>query len=180
MSAKRENLLGKKFGNLTVIAESEPRLRISGTKTHYWLCICTCGTQKEIQAQKLKNGQSSCGCIRKNKLSFGEAFLNKLFYNYKKDAKKREFCFNLTKSKFLQLVKRECFYCGESPTVRQKTQNFNGIVPVNGIDRIDPTVGYTIANVVSCCPTCNVAKSDMTLQEFKAWVRRVYSLFGRM
>ncbi len=179
MSIKRENLLGKKFGNLTVIAEAKSRLRVSGTKTHYWVCVCGCGRQKEIQAQKLKNGQISCGCVRKGKLPFGQAFLNKMLYNYKKDAKKRGLTFELKKSKFLHLIKQACYYCGESPTIRQKNQNFNGVVAVNGIDRVDPTEGYIQSNVVSCCPICNVAKSDMTSQEFKSWILRVYSLFGK-
>lgn len=180
MSIKRENLLGIKFGNLTVIAEAGVKKRISGTNTYYWLCQCVCGNKKEIQAQKLKNGQKSCGCIRKGKLPFGEAFLNKLFYNYKKDAKNRGFKFQLKKSTFLKLVQQACYYCGEYPAVRQKTQNFNGVMAVNGIDRIDPKLGYVTDNVVSCCPTCNVAKSDMTTQEFKTWILKIYSVFGKI
>lgn len=179
MSAKRQNLIGKKFGNLTVIGESRPRLRKSGTKTYYWLCSCTCGVKKEIQAQKLKSGQKSCGCTRKTKLPFGQAFLNKLFYNYKKDAKIRGFNFKLTKSNFFELVKMDCYYCGQPPAIRQKTQNFNGVVAVNGVDRVNPKLGYDINNVVTCCPTCNIAKSDMSLEEFRSWILKIYSVFGK-
>lgn len=177
MSLKRENLLGKRFGKLTVISEAPSRIRTSGSKTYYWNCVCDCGSEKAIQAQKLKSGQQSCGCVRKSKLPFGESFLNKLLYNYKKDAKQRGFSFCLSKKVFLKLVKNCCVYCGEPPSIRQKQQNFNGIVAVNGIDRVNPKLGYIITNVVPCCPKCNVAKSDMTVEEFRLWITKVYKFF---
>lgn len=42
-----------------------------------------------------------------------------------------------------------------------------------GIDRVDPSKGYTPENCVSCCMRCNRFKNDMTLEEFYAWVQRV-------
>lgn len=44
----------------------------------------------------------------------------------------------------------------------------------NGIDRIDSLRGYEPDNCAPCCPTCNIAKSNMGLDAFKAWVERVY------
>jgi hypothetical protein len=35
-------------------------------------------------------------------------------------------------------------------------------------------VGYTIENVVPCCKRCNQAKSDQSVVDFLAWIRRVY------
>lgn len=34
---------------------------------------------------------------------------------------------------------------------------------------------YTIANVVPACIICNRAKSEMTLEEFQVWAKRVVS-----
>ncbi len=59
--ANKENLLGRKFGRLTVIAESEKR-----GKHPYWLTRCDCGKEKEISATHLKSGKiRSCGCLQK-------------------------------------------------------------------------------------------------------------------
>lgn len=59
---QKEDLVGQKFGQLTVLSESPRRMagRIS------WNCLCTCGNQKIITSQALKSGKTkSCGCLRK-------------------------------------------------------------------------------------------------------------------
>ena len=57
---KLEDLTGKQFGRLTVI-ERAPN---NGKRT-MWLCRCSCGTEKIINAHKLKSGNTvSCGCRR--------------------------------------------------------------------------------------------------------------------
>lgn len=48
-----ENLDGQKFGEWTVIKD---------TKRHYVLCRCSCGTEREVLKQALKDGRTkSCG-----------------------------------------------------------------------------------------------------------------------
>jgi len=44
----------------------------------------------------------------------------------------------------------------------------------NGIDRVDPTKGYTPENTVSCCSRCNYAKHEMTLSEYRDWLKKSY------
>jgi hypothetical protein len=46
------------------------------------------------------------------------------------------------------------------------------------VDRLDSSCGYTLDNVVTCCTICNVAKSAMTVEEFKQWVLRVAMHWG--
>lgn len=46
---------------------------------------------------------------------------------------------------------------------------------VNGIDRVDNTQGYTLANAVPCCKRCNQLKSDMQLKEFLSQIERILS-----
>jgi transposase-like protein len=56
----KDNLTGKKFGKLTVLQLSEK----SKHNTRRWKCICECGTEKVIEGQSLKNGNTkSCGCL---------------------------------------------------------------------------------------------------------------------
>lgn len=60
---KKTNLLGKRFGRLTVIAPAEPR-----NGRTYWLCRCDCGKEKIFLSGNLVDGKSkSCGCV-----SFGK------------------------------------------------------------------------------------------------------------
>jgi hypothetical protein len=54
------NLIGHKFGRLTVISFNEKR---DGHMT-YWNCECSCGNKKIISRSSLKSGRSnSCGCL---------------------------------------------------------------------------------------------------------------------
>lgn len=56
---KRDNLEGKTFGRLTVTDKYKTK-----NKTTYWLCKCTCGNLKWIDAKSLKLGETrSCGCL---------------------------------------------------------------------------------------------------------------------
>lgn len=51
---------------------------------------------------------------------------------------------------------------------------------INGIDRVDNTKGYSIDNCVAACRRCNVAKADMTPDQFREWVLRVAAHFGHL
>lgn len=53
-----ENLVGKKFGRLTVLQ----RIPNIGNHTAY-ICQCSCGKQTSIKAAYLKDGTQSCGCL---------------------------------------------------------------------------------------------------------------------
>ena len=57
---KKIELVGKKFGRLTVISLScavKGRLK--------WICECECGQSKEVDGAYLRNGTTrSCGCLR--------------------------------------------------------------------------------------------------------------------
>ena len=44
----------------------------------------------------------------------------------------------------------------------------------NGVDRVNNGFGYEEGNAVPCCRTCNVAKRDMAVEDFLAWIKRAY------
>lgn len=59
----KENLLGKKFGRLTVIRDYGR----SENRSVIWLCKCECGNTHKVSTGKLKNGSvKSCGCLRRD------------------------------------------------------------------------------------------------------------------
>lgn len=60
---KREDMIGKKFGRLTVVG-------FHGVKNHHaqWLCQCECGLTTLSYAYQLNSGKKqSCGCLRTEK-----------------------------------------------------------------------------------------------------------------
>lgn len=56
------DLTGKRFGRLVVIGRADNK----GKET-YWKCKCDCGSIKEINGNRLRNGRTkSCGCLKRN------------------------------------------------------------------------------------------------------------------
>ena len=59
-----KNLLGERFGRLTVIGKAE-----NANEHVMWTCQCDCGSMSKVSSQSLRSGNSSsCGCIRKEML----------------------------------------------------------------------------------------------------------------
>lgn len=60
---KLKNLIGKKFGKLTVIERAESRITPKGQIKSVWKCLCDCGNEIEVLASNLVRGNTkSCGC----------------------------------------------------------------------------------------------------------------------
>ena len=65
---EKENIIGKRYGRLTVIEDVGVRQIPSGTKRHQFLCLCDCGNYKKIDRNKLVcNATKSCGCLSRSK-----------------------------------------------------------------------------------------------------------------
>lgn len=57
------NLAGQKFGRLTAIEKVERR-----GKNTFWRCLCECGNECIVSADKLKSGHTtSCGCYQRER-----------------------------------------------------------------------------------------------------------------
>ena len=60
MGRKAINLIGQRFGKLTVVGRDYSQ---SGAGRHArWICKCDCGNTKSILSTSLRGGQQSCGC----------------------------------------------------------------------------------------------------------------------
>lgn len=95
---------------------------------------------------------------------------------YKNNAKVANRVFELSEDEFVDLVLSDCYYCGAKPGESRSHQHFSkNSLPVNGIDRIDSSGGYTRENARSCCPRCNVAKSVHSEDDFIAMCHTVAS-----
>lgn len=175
------DLIGKKFGRLTVVKRSiDSKWRQS--RQARWLCKCECGKEKIINGSNLRAGYTkSCGCLSKevvgkrSRLAPGLSNMRNLITAYKYGAKKRGLEYKLTEEQFFEITQKDCYYCGKKPSNSYNRKEQNGEYIYNGIDRVNNDEGYTIENSVPCCHTCNRAKEKLTLQEFKDWIKIVYN-----
>jgi len=92
--------------------------------------------------------------------------LTNLLWNYRNSAKKRELSFELTEEQFRDLTKQNCWYCGAKPTQQMIHNSVKDFYLYNGIDRIDNSKGYTLANSLPCCGRCNRMKSSLSAEDF--------------
>lgn len=191
MSIPRKNLIGKKFGLLTVIAHAEVKNRNS-----YWSVECECGTTKNVRGSDLeKQNIKSCGCMRhvwldeaQKKRDYGRkrspylATAWKVFRGTSPSYNDGD----LTFDEFLALSQLPCFYCGEIAS--NKTNKFEsakkrgegasskaiseGTFIYNGLDRLHSDKPHNKNNVVPCCKHCNRAKLAMTPAKFKIWLKQ--------
>lgn len=64
MDKVRKNLVGEKFGRLTVLSPDEDYISHDGHHYAKWLCKCDCGSVISVRGDSLKNGRTkSCGCL---------------------------------------------------------------------------------------------------------------------
>jgi hypothetical protein len=65
--SKLINLVGMKFGRLTVIERTDkPKTVNSERHEAYWLCVCECGKNTVVKGAALRQGLiKSCGCLLK-------------------------------------------------------------------------------------------------------------------
>ena len=164
------DLVGKRFGNLLVIE----RNRRKGVRGAYWLCACDCGKKTSACGGHLRDGtRKSCGCIQYSRVIPSSIRLIMSWYIAKSKARGREFSLNL--EEFSRLIQGNCYYCNIGPSSERRSQKTKKVVFLyNGIDRIDSSKGYTVDNCVTACRYCNQAKSNLTLQEFKDHIERIY------
>lgn len=179
-----KNLVGEKFLRLTVINYSHHIYKIRKQdgrkyKVKYWRCLCICGNEKIVEQFDLLSGDTrSCGCLFKethtkivddniphNRLNPGEASFNALLASYKRNAKKRNREFLITKEQFKLLTSSNCHYCGAKPSRKYAASHSFGFYLYNGIDRRDNSIGYTKGNCVTCCGFCNKLKSNLLTQD---------------
>ena len=181
MPANRIDVLGKKFGQLTVLEVTGQRNKANSP---LYRCRCSCGNTVLRAATKLL-GSANPACLDcqkphnygKPRTAQGESGFNSLYGNYRKGAERRQLAFELTKWEFRELTVQNCIYCGERPCLikygSHGLMKEHGAYTYNGIDRINSDKGYTKENSVTCCHVCNMMKSDLTREDFILQMKRI-------
>lgn len=63
------NLIGQRFGRLTVIERLDDHKSPNGRTTTMWLCECDCGNHVKVSRNSLRSGHvKSCGCYQKDRV----------------------------------------------------------------------------------------------------------------
>lgn len=199
-----QDFTGQQIGFLKIIKRLEDNLIKPNDKIRWEAqCICsTIVNVSSRQLRRAPN--RSCGCQWRIHAPLAKrdpkhTNINNLYSNYVKEAdgtrirknnRKRLIGWALTKEQFCILIFGNCHYCGIEPNrehnVFKRTRykkarskeaqkrHEDGKIFVHGIDRIDPTRGYSIDNCVSCCTDCNYGKHTKTTEEFLTWINRVH------
>lgn len=170
---KRMEIIGRKFGKLTVLKYSHT---FNGASQ--WICQCECGNIKTCDGGNIKDGiTKSCGCL--SHLPYGNASFNLLYRQYRDRAKKRNIAFELSIDEFKYITQLNCHYCNIEPQQAVPTGNEirermmkSGQYTHNGIDRMDNRFGYTYINSLPCCSICNRAKNTMEYIKFQEYINR--------
>lgn len=183
--SRTKDLSGQKFKRL-VVERLDHRKESSGLA--YWRCLCDCGNVTVVRHAALTSGTcGSCGCLQKElassiilkeikrrTLQSGHAARNNLFLTYQNGAKRRGLEFSISVEEFLVLTEGVCRYCGTTPKQVYQRKRSNGSYTYNGVDRLNNNIGYVSDNCVSCCHSCNRAKSSMKEEEFLSLIKAIY------
>ena len=178
------DLVGQKYGRLTVISNAPTRRAVTGYTHRYWLCLCECGTKKEISVGDLRSGNTnSCGCLLKEtrskngraRATHGETHREggkhggTLRWNLWRAALERSRKSNLPFDlKLVDVVVPP--YC---PVLGIPIFKVGGRQSDNSpsLDKLIPELGYVKGNVYVISFRANKLKGDATLEEMKAVVR---------
>lgn len=144
----------------------------------YYKCQCSlCNTTSIVSSERLKHNKHCKNCYSPGKSPLIQSQINFVRYGYKLGANKRNLKFLLTDEEFKEIIYKNCFYCGSEPIHKNpaNTKILEGSFKINGIDRVNPKLGYIKSNCVPCCSNCNEMKMDRTLEEFKNQVSKIHN-----
>jgi hypothetical protein len=118
-----------------------------------WRVRClNCEVERDSTRSNFLTGYACRNC---SLLPKGQAGLNRLYRQYKRQAKDRDF--QLTLEELKELTSAKCHYCDCEPQQRLHGNSPNswGEYVYNGVDRINNDIGYVKSNCVPCCWRCN-------------------------
>lgn len=177
-AANRIDLLGKKFGKLTVIAEAPTK-----NKQARWLCSCECGNTKVIIGSKLRRGETkSCGCLRTYPYRWqGCGDINGTYWNTLKQRrnkhKKKTFTITIQQAWEKYLAQDgKCAISGVPITLAKHYYHNKGHQnQTASLDRIDSSQGYTPENTQWVHIQVNLMKHVLSQDKFIEWCKVIVS-----
>lgn len=167
--AKDSDMIGRKFGRLTVIARAGSK-KGNGFSRKLWECVCDCGTHKILPTKLLTSGNvRSCGCLKEeiNKKPKLEAATREEHIRLRKvwnSIKQR--CYNPNSQEYRSYGGRGIKMCDEwrnSSKVFIEWALNNGYSIGLDVDRIDNNGNYEPSNCQFLTRSENVLKEKRKL-----------------
>ena len=170
------DLVGQRFGPLVVTGRD---FYIQAATVH-WICKCDCGktctkSGHQLVHQPIKSCSKDCAVSGRPIRSIREITIAAFLRRYKKGAKSRNYCWELTDQQAEILASSSCFYCGKDPSKYKFRFRVEDTIDLNGIDRIDNSKGYTADNCVPCCKMCNRLKAAYSYPELYNHIQNMAS-----
>ena len=160
------NLIGKKYGILTVIKKVDNPTSSSAK----WLCKCLCGNTREVVSQSLTKGLTkSCGCRTNSKMWKGYEGLSSTFWSsILTGARRRNLEVDVSIEDAWKLFIKQNRKCALSglDIVMEKSYSTHHSTHTASLDRIDSSKGYTKDNIQWVHKRINLMKSNMSDTEF--------------
>lgn len=178
------SLTGQRLGVLTVLGLSECK----GGRS-FWSVRCDCGNEFVMAGKTLRNrAHNECVCWARPKtfktsqpraMSDEESALRCAYRELKHSAKIRGYECTLTLDEFKSVVTSDCAICGAKPhrEVRARTST-GGSILLNGVDRVDNSIGYLPDNVQACCWACNRMRGTLSIKEFMNHILKISDFQG--
>lgn len=140
-----KNLVGMKFGMLSVISRAEDNIGNDGKNVIMWNCVCECGNKTIVDGRSLKKGHTkSCGCLQGEHHNDSSHILGKTrLYRIWTNMKQR--CYNPNNSNFKNYGAKGVTICEEwknSYTKFKEWATNNGYNDTLTVDRINVNDNY--------------------------------------
>ena len=188
-SLKNKDLTGMKFGKWTVIGKGNVYYWNGKINSYKWECKCECGNIQHIPSGRLRAGRT-IGCKpcfkarqkdRRYYTIYERLFYQRVTNNLNNRTNRGlRISVSIDAQQYYEIAKNNCHYCNAEPveySPYKEKESERDVIYVNGVDRMDNTKGYEIGNCVPCCYSCNSMKMDMTVNDFKNKINKLYEFF---
>ncbi len=111
---------GDKFNKLTAI-KYVGHFKNGGSYIAKWLFRCDCGKESIKAETYVRNGKTkTCSKHCGNYKGKNVALINHIYSKYKIGARRRNIIFSINKEQFINLIFKNCAYCGITPIQKEK------------------------------------------------------------
>lgn len=164
------DLTGKRFYRKIVLGLHENRIG----RHLAWKVSCDCGNNYVATTQSVRRGKHCEQCAYKGERPYRRKRPYEAQYNI--FLGRARYPVTITYEQFLELTKEDkCHYCKAEIGWQQYRIHSEG--SASNLDRKDNTKGYSLDNVVVCCPRCNYGKNRyFTYEEWVVMTRALAQL----